>query len=58
MRCASCGFDNEETAKFCIECGRPLQNRCPGCGVDNLPRAKFCKECGTPLAGQSSVQRL
>src|SRR5262245_36132716 len=57
MRCASCGFENPEGAKCCIECATPLQKRCPSCEAENLPRAKFCGECATPLTGQpASVQ--
>ena len=52
MHCASCGSDNPEGAKFCIECAAPLQKRCPSCGAVNLPRAKFCAECGSPLTAQ------
>src|SRR6266511_3165029 len=52
MQCPSCGSDNPEGAKFCIECAAPLQKRCPSCGAVNLPRAKFCAECGSPLAAQ------
>jgi class 3 adenylate cyclase/tetratricopeptide (TPR) repeat protein len=51
MRCPRCDADAPEGAKFCIECGAPLQLRCPQCGADTLPRAKFCAECGTPLGG-------
>src|SRR5882724_5418258 len=49
MRCASCGFENPEGAKFCIECGGAVKNSCPSCGFDNLPQAKFCADCGTTL---------
>src|SRR5713101_3061882 len=49
MRCASCGFENPEGAKFCIECGGAVKNACPSCGFDNLPQAKFCAACGTTL---------
>src|SRR6185503_1585526 len=52
MRCGSCGTENPEGAKFCIECAAPLPKRCPSCGAENLSRAKFCSECATPLAGQ------
>ncbi|MBI3990055.1 MAG: zinc ribbon domain-containing protein [candidate division NC10 bacterium] len=51
MRCPSCGFENPEGMKFCIECAAPLKNRCPNCGFENPPRAKFCGECATPLRG-------
>src|SRR5262245_4276854 len=50
MRCASCGFENPEGAKFCIECGGAVRTSCRGCGYDNLPQAKFCANCGTALA--------
>jgi class 3 adenylate cyclase len=53
MRCPSCGSDNPDGGKFCINCGTALGPRCPRCGTDNLPRAKFCGECGTALIGQT-----
>ena len=53
MRCPRCDADTPDGAKFCIECGTPLQRRCPQCGADVLPRAKFCAECGIPLTVQS-----
>ena len=58
MHCTTCGYENPDGAKFCIECGAPLKNRCPSCGHEKLPRAKFCAECGTPLTRQSKVQGL
>jgi class 3 adenylate cyclase/tetratricopeptide (TPR) repeat protein len=53
MRCPGCDADTPDGAKFCIECGAPLNPRCPQCGADTLPRAKFCGECGTPLRAQT-----
>ncbi|HJY79885.1 MAG TPA: adenylate/guanylate cyclase domain-containing protein [Candidatus Binatia bacterium] len=55
MYCQSCGSDNPEGVKFCIECAAPLKNRCPNCGFENLPRAKFCGECAFPLVPQPPV---
>ena len=52
MHCPSCGSDNPEGVKFCIECAAPFKSRCPNCGFENLPRAKFCGECATPLTTQ------
>jgi class 3 adenylate cyclase len=49
MRCASCGCENPEGAKFCIECGGAVKNSCLSCGLDNLPHAKFCADCGASL---------
>src|SRR5262245_10028925 len=49
MRCASCGFENEEGAQFCEECGTPLGRACPSCGREVRPTAKFCSRCGVAL---------
>jgi Double zinc ribbon len=49
MRCAKCGFENPDAAKFCIECAAPFTRRCGSCGTENPPRAKFCLECSKPL---------
>src|SRR5262245_11968356 len=57
MRCLSCGSENPDRAKFCIECAAPLQKRCPSCGAENLPRAKFCGECATSLTTRSPVAK-
>jgi uncharacterized membrane protein YvbJ len=51
MRCVSCGSENPEGARFCIECGSAVTRSCQSCGLHNLPQAKFCAECGTPLEG-------
>jgi class 3 adenylate cyclase/tetratricopeptide (TPR) repeat protein len=53
MRCPRCEADTPDGARFCIECGAPLNLRCLQCGADVLPRAKFCAECGIPLTGQN-----
>src|SRR5215831_11405412 len=58
MQCPHCQHVNNETAKFCEECGTRLVRTCPACEHEVSPTAKFCPECGTPLVGQSSVQRL
>jgi class 3 adenylate cyclase/tetratricopeptide (TPR) repeat protein len=49
VNCANCGTANDEGAKFCNECGSPLQAGCPNCGAANKPGAKFCNECGASL---------
>jgi len=54
MKCAKCGADNREGAKFCNECAAPIEASCPKCGTKNKPGAKFCDECGTSL-GLSAV---
>ena len=48
--CGGCGTVNEESAKFCIECGASLTRiTCEGCGTENPTTAKFCAQCGTKL---------
>ena len=57
MRCASCGSDSPEGAKFCIECAAPFQKRCPMCATENPPHAKFCAECASPLRGETQMPK-
>jgi class 3 adenylate cyclase/tetratricopeptide (TPR) repeat protein len=49
MNCQSCGHDNPERAKFCLECGQKLAAACPQCGTELPAGAKFCLECGHRL---------
>src|SRR6185369_13256318 len=58
MRCASCGSDSPEGAKFCIECAAPFQKRCPTCATENPPHAKFCAECASSLSGKTQMPKL
>ena len=52
MVCPACAAELAEAAKFCPECGAPVQApHCPSCGVPHAPNQKFCAECGTALAG-------
>jgi predicted ATPase/class 3 adenylate cyclase len=49
--CASCGRENREGRKFCVDCGRPLavELLCPSCGAPYEPDERFCGDCGTAL---------
>ncbi len=49
MRCTNCKFDNPSKAKFCIECGSPIEFRCPNCSHITSANGKFCMECGFDL---------
>jgi class 3 adenylate cyclase len=53
MRCASCGTDNRDSAKFCDKCGARLSPKCPVCGAENRPDAKFCDSCGAALSASA-----
>ncbi|MCR4407844.1 MAG: zinc ribbon domain-containing protein [Anaerolineae bacterium] len=48
-RCPSCGQPVRAGAKFCDNCGAPLQLACPQCGAALRPGAKFCDSCGTKV---------
>lgn len=51
VRCSNCSFENPATARFCENCGQPLQRGCPNCGQPVSATAKFCGNCGFNLAG-------
>lgn len=51
--CPRCGFINDDSAKFCKQCGQKLDmlqkesiNNCPHCGKELPKEAIFCKYCG------------
>jgi class 3 adenylate cyclase/tetratricopeptide (TPR) repeat protein len=49
LACASCGAEHSSGARFCSECGAPLQRTCPGCGSEQPATATFCSDCGITL---------
>ena len=49
MDCSSCGFENDEDARFCNKCGHQFDIKCPECGRSNKQGSHFCKECGYNL---------
>lgn len=49
MKCSNCGTLNSDTARFCSNCGSPLDLKCPNCGTPHAPGAKFCQNCGHRL---------
>ena len=57
MRCAACGHENREGAKFCRECAAPLAHptSCPKCGTPSEGGQKFCDSCGHRIAEISSL---
>ncbi|HSB90058.1 MAG TPA: adenylate/guanylate cyclase domain-containing protein [Anaerolineales bacterium] len=46
MNCPNCGFDNNSDARFCENCGQPLERACPNCGQAVSAGARFCRHCG------------
>lgn len=50
MQCLSCDHDNLLGAKFCQECGSPLNLKlCKQCEAINENAAVSCHSCGTPF---------
>lgn len=54
--CPRCGFVNDDSAKFCKQCGEKLDipqkeniNTCSHCGKELPKGALFCKHCGTQV---------
>jgi class 3 adenylate cyclase len=47
--CLACHHANDDHAKFCDQCGQPLETRCPTCDSPNRPAARFCSACGQSL---------
>ena len=55
LNCGNCGFKNEDSAKFCLNCGNSLQNQelssvnevqCPYCQSIIQANVSKCKYCG------------
>jgi ribosomal protein L40E len=58
MRCAKCGADNREGARFCDKCGAKLSPRCASCGAENRTDARFCDSCGAAFGPDAAVADL
>lgn len=53
-KCPSCNRTYEDSVRFCIGCGSPLQQIavaavCVKCGLSLQPGTRFCVNCGTPV---------
>ena len=53
MTCPSCQHESALGAKFCEQCGAPLERQCRQCSTQLAPGAKFCAECGTAVGNRS-----
>lgn len=50
MACPACRYLNEHQARFCAQCGQPLEASCPACGSLVKAEMRFCNQCGQSLA--------
>lgn len=48
MKCSSCGFENEENAKFCKQCGAPL-------GAQQTPPPQYSQQAAPQYAQQAQA---
>ena len=55
MKCLACETDNPDSARFCNQCGSPMEALCPDCGQSNPPDSKFCNQCGKRLNGSRAA---
>ncbi len=53
MNCPRCKATTPSDARFCEDCGAPLELSCPQCGAPVPPGKKFCRTCGAALAPSS-----
>lgn len=49
MNCPHCNADNPDLAKFCLNCGKPLEAHCANCHAKLAALARFCSQCGQPV---------
>jgi len=54
IECGNCHGQVQAGAKFCAECGTPMQKHCTNCNASLNAAAKFCAECGTPASPPSA----
>ena len=56
MNCPFCNESIKPGAKFCVHCGKKLEetNSCPQCHAALKPGAKFCTKCGTRITGAAA----
>ena len=55
MICSVCSQPNEDHAKFCKQCGQPLDVCCPACQGLSRIGARFCGQCGQSLSQPATV---
>jgi len=47
--CGTCGFANDDAARFCGSCGAPLTATCSRCDAPLASGLRFCTACGEPV---------
>ena len=57
MICQQCGREAAPEAKFCVDCGSPLELRCPACQTSYELGSRFCSLCGRSLPDGPSTEQ-
>jgi len=60
-KCNACGEINDDSAAFCLKCGKQLQDftqLCPNCKSPIAPEDIFCKKCGKELIETGSKKEV
>ena len=55
MHCPECGAGNDDSARFCEDCGSPLALTCQNCGTPATPGKRFCRQCGAAVPDSRSA---
>jgi class 3 adenylate cyclase/tetratricopeptide (TPR) repeat protein len=55
LHCPTCGSENEDSARFCGDCGAPLALTCPNCGASAFGGKRFCQQCGAALGSPTGA---
>ena len=50
MLCPACQTENPGSARYCLNCGKPLTLRCSNCETELPLGARFCMNCGQPVS--------
>lgn len=61
VKCAKCGKENRDNAKFCSACGGKLAEiveavACPACGEQAEPADKYCGKCGAAISPDAPAE--
>ncbi len=65
MRCSKCGFENNDSNKFCVGCGELLEEQvkeekafCSYCGAVLTEGSKYCESCGKKVIDDEVINNI
>ena len=57
MRCPSCHYENESTARFCLDCGQRIEITCPECSKGSAAAGAILRRLRNPNCPVSAFFR-